>query len=267
MRSRVLTGVLALALALLAGGCSPDGDDPDATTLRVYAAASLAGPFEQLAEEFEADHDGVEVQLNLAGSSDLAAQILEGAPADVFASADTATMRRLLNELLVAEEPQPFATNTLRIAVPPGNPAGVATFADLADPDLQLVVCAPEVPCGAAATEAAEAAGVTLAPVSEEQSVTDVLAKVTSGEADAGLVYVTDVLAAGHHVEGIDFQESEESVNHYPIAPVADSARARLAEEFVALVLGERGQAILADAGFGPPRPGFDPSPGRTDAP
>ena len=221
------------------------------TTLTVYAAASLTATFEEIGEEFEAAHDGVEVEFNFAGSSDLVAQIQEGAPADVFASADEANMEKLTAEDLQGTDPQTFASNTLEIAVPEGNPAGIATFDDLAGDDVNLVICAPEVPCGAAAQKVAESAGVTLSPVSEEQSVTDVLAKVASGEADAGLVYVTDVIASDA-VQGIEFPESSAAVNVYPIATVAASENADLAEEFVELVVGETGQAILAEAGFAP---------------
>jgi len=242
---------LVLALAVPLVGCGDD--ETGATTLNVYAAASLTAAFEQIAEEFEAKHDGIDVALNFGGSSDLVTQIQEGAPADVFASADTANMDELVAADLTGAGPQDFATNTLTIAVPPGNPAGIASFQDLDQPGLNLVVCAPEVPCGAAAQEVAENAGATLTPVSEEQSVTDVLAKVTSGEADAGLVYVTDVQAAGDDVEGIEFPESDSVVNRYPIAPVEGSDDANLAQIFNQMVLSDPGQSILADHGFGPP--------------
>jgi molybdate transport system substrate-binding protein len=218
----------------------------------VFAAASLTGAFEELEGTFEERHDGVDVQLSFAGSSDLVAQIQQGAPADVFASADESNMQKLVDEDLV-RTPEPFATNTLEIAVPPDNPAGVERLQDLSDPDLNLVVCAPEVPCGAAAQEVAEKAGVTLEPVSEEQSVTDVLNKVRSGEADAGLVYLTDVEAAGNDVLGIGFPEAAEVVNVYPVAPVAGSDQAELAEAFVELVTGPDGQAVLESFGFGRP--------------
>jgi molybdate transport system substrate-binding protein len=241
---------LALLLALSLTAC---GGDEEESTLTVYAAASLTAAFEEIAEEFEGEHDGVGVELNLGGSSDLVTQIQEGAPADVFASADTATMDALVADDLTGAEPEAFATNTLQIAVPPGNPAGIQSFADLARPGLALVLCAPEVPCGGAARSVAEAAGVTLDPLSEEQSVTDVLGKVTSGEAEAGLVYVTDVAAAGDDVEGISFPESADVVNTYPIAPVADSDESDLAADFTAFVLSDTGQGILADHGFGPP--------------
>ncbi|WP_127479998.1 molybdate ABC transporter substrate-binding protein [Nocardioides pantholopis] len=247
MRSRGPLGAAALLLALT--GCSGDAEAP---TLRVYAAASLAATFEEIATLFEADHDGVEVELVLGGSSDLAAQIGEGAPADVFAAADEPTMGTLVEEDLATGTPEVFATNALEIAVSPGNPADVRSVADLARPGLRLVLCAPEVPCGAAAARAARAAGVALEPVSEEQSVSDVLGKVRSGEADAGLVYVTDVLAAGGAVAGVDVPAPGAAANRYPIVPVAGSAEPDLAAAFRDLVLGPEGQRVLRAAGFAP---------------
>jgi molybdate transport system substrate-binding protein len=248
-RAIITAAALLLASTLVACG----GDDEDGDEITVYAAASLTATFEDIAEQFESENDGVEVELNFGGSSDLVAQIQEGAPADVFASADEANMEKLTAEDLQGEDPRLFATNILQIVVPPDNPAGIETFADLAQEGLKLVICSPEVPCGAAAQSVAENAGVTLSPVSEEQSVTDVLGKVTSGEADAGLVYVTDVTAAGNDVLGIEFPESSSVVNSYPIATVADSDNSDVAQEFADYVLGDTGQQILADAGFGQP--------------
>jgi molybdate transport system substrate-binding protein len=249
----VLPAVLALALPLAACGSDDDSGADAGTTITVYAASSLTSTFQQIGQEFEAAHDGVQVEFSFGGSSDLVTQIQEGAPADVFASADTANMDKLVGDDLAGADPEDFASNTLEIAVPPGNPAGITSFQDLGKLGLNLVICAPEVPCGAAAQSVAEKAGVTLSPVSEEQSVTDVLAKVTSGEADAGLVYVTDVQAAGNDVEGITFPESGSVVNVYPIAPVKGTDESDLAQEFVDLVLGDTGQQILQDAGFGQP--------------
>lgn len=258
--SRLAAVALSCALLSLAscaggdGGGSPgQATTAEETTLTVYAAASLSEAFETLGESFEASHDGVEVAFNFAGSSDLVAQILQGAPADVLATADTANMDKLIAQGALASDPTNFASNTLQIAVPPDNPAGVTGLADLADPALVLVVCSPRVPCGSAAVAAAAAAGLTLSPDSEEASVTDVLGKVSSGEADAGLVYVTDVLRAGDSVMGIAFEESRAAVNTYPIATIAASEYADLAQEFVALVLGPEGTEVLAAAGFGPP--------------
>ncbi|HEX6888258.1 MAG TPA: extracellular solute-binding protein, partial [Candidatus Nanopelagicales bacterium] len=148
---------------------------------------------------------------------------------------------------------QAFATNTMAIAVPPGNPAGIRTFADLARPGLAVVVCAPQVPCGAATTRVAAASGVTLAPVSEEGSVTDVLGKVTAGEADAGVVYATDVAGAGGAVAAVAIPSAVNTTNTYPIAVLAGSRDPGLAGQFRALVLGPEGREVLADAGFGAP--------------
>ncbi|MBF4571223.1 molybdate ABC transporter substrate-binding protein [Herbiconiux sp. VKM Ac-1786] len=267
---RATTAVLAAATLLLLSGCAgqaaPASDVPASSavpgsteaalegTVTVFAAASLKATFTELAQEFEAAHPGVTVELSFAGSSDLVTQITEGAPADVFASADEKNMAKLIDAGVVdAAAPVDFATNVLTIAVPPGNPGGVARLADLADPGIATVLCAPQVPCGAAAETLEKAAGVTIPAVSEESSVTDVLGKVTSGEADAGLVYVTDVVAAGDAVEGIDIAESAEAVNTYPIAPVAGAQNPAAARAFVELVTGSAGRDVLAAAGFGAP--------------
>ncbi|MGP5054704.1 molybdate ABC transporter substrate-binding protein [Brachybacterium paraconglomeratum] len=254
MKTLLRSAAAAAAIALTAAACGSGGsaEDPAAppVTLRVFAAASLQEPFEELGEQFESEHEDVTVEFSFAGSSTLVEQIKQGAPADVFASADTKNMDKLTDAGLDAADPVDFTTNTLRIAVPAGNPAGVTDLASLTG-DLNLVVCAPEVPCGAATETVEEAAGLEFAPVSEEQSVTDVLNKVTSGEADAGLVYVTDVEKAGDAVEGIDFPEAHEAVNTYPITTVDGSANPELGQEFVDLVTGEEGQEVLAGYGFG----------------
>ncbi|MBT2553372.1 molybdate ABC transporter substrate-binding protein [Arthrobacter sp. ISL-5] len=220
--------------------------------LTVFAAASLKSAFTRLADEFERRNPGTEVVLSFAGSSDLVTQISQGAPADVFASADSKNMAKLQEASLVGD-PINFATNTLEIAVPPGNPASISTFADLARPGVKAVVCASQVPCGAAADRIEKATGTALKPVSEESSVTDVLGKVASGEADAGLVYVTDVKNAGDKVEGIPFPEASQAVNTYPVAAVGTTRNRELAAAFISLVTGSDGQKTLADAGFGAP--------------
>jgi molybdate transport system substrate-binding protein len=251
MRTLARAAAAAAGLALLATGCGGGADGSAETiTLRVFAAASLQEPFEELGEEFETQHDGVEVELDLAGSSTLVEQIRQGAPADVFASANPETMDTLVEAGLHGADPVDFTSNTLRIAVPAGNPAGVTDLASLTEEGLNLVVCAPEVPCGAAAETVERAAGLEFAPVSEEQSVTDVLSKVTSGEADAGLVYATDVRRAGDQVEGVDVPEAQEAVNVYPITTVEGAENAALGQDFVDLVTGVAGQEILAGYGF-----------------
>jgi molybdate transport system substrate-binding protein len=247
---RFVVVALAVALSCTAAGCGP-GDPTNAKqTLTVFAAASLTDTFTEIGKEFEAEHDVVRVRFSFGGSADLVAQIQGGAPADVLASADTTTMGKLGD---TAKDPVSFASNTLEIAVPPGNPAGITSLADVAKAGVKLVVCAPEVPCGTATQRVARTAGLTLEPVSEEQSVTDVLGKVESGEADAGLVYVTDVTGAGDKVEGVRFPESAGAVNVYPIAALRDSSHTLLATEFVQFVLGGRGQQVLAAAGFAAP--------------
>lgn len=249
-RSRVARGLLLAATLAALVGCG-DGPRDAEQTLTVYAASSLAGAFEELAERFESEHEGVEVQLTFGGSADLVAQIDQGAPADVFASADAANMDKLVAADLV-EPPRVFATNTLQLVVPADNPADLSGLADLQAPDVRLVVCAPEVPCGAASQRLEARAGVTLDPVSEEQAVADVLGKVRTGEADAGLVYVTDVAAAGGAVQGIELPEAADVVNVYPLAPLADSDHPDLAADFVEVVAGDAGRAVLSGFGFGP---------------
>ena len=262
IRGRILPAATLLLAAVLSG-CAVTGSAPGTGsgakpggTITVFAAASLKATFTQLAHTFEAENPGTTVTLSFAGSSDLASQISQGAPADVFAAADAATMQKLQDGGLTEGAPRNFATNTLAIAVPPGNPAGIAGFKDLARPGVKLVTCARQVPCGAATARAAEAAGVTLSPVSEENAVTDVLGKVTSGEADAGLVYGTDIKAAGSKAAGIHFPESGSVVNIYPITGVAGSRNRATAQAFLDLVTGPEGQEALAAAGFGPPGAG-----------
>jgi molybdate transport system substrate-binding protein len=256
MRTRIV-GLVASALLVAGGlsacGSSDNGSDGSSTTLTVFAASSLTSTFQEIGDKFEAAHPGVKVEFSFGGSSDLVSQIQQGAPADVFASADTANMDKLTAAKLQAGEPKDFASNTLEIATPPDNPAHIASFADLAKPGVKVAVCAPEVPCGAATAQMETVTGVTLKPVSEEQSVTDVLGKVTSGEADAGLVYVTDVAGAGSKVKGITFPQSGKVVNTYPIVALKDSKHADLAQEFEDMVTGRTGQSVLAAAGFAKP--------------
>jgi molybdate transport system substrate-binding protein len=253
--------VALLAVAALLTGCGGDdkassGSTPSASTaagsITVYAAASLKPTFTELGDTFMKANPGTKVTFSFAGSSDLVANLIGGAPGDVFASADVANMTKATDAGLVTGTPANFATNTLTIVTPPDNPKNIASFADLAKPGVDEVVCAPAVPCGAAAVKVETATGVTLTPASEEQSVTDVLGKVTSGEADAGLVYVTDAKSAGDKVTRIDFPESADAVNTYPIGALKSSKSAELASKFVALVTGPEGQKVLAAAGFAP---------------
>jgi len=258
--ARVSAGILIAAAVSACGGAGTDAS-PDAATgaaagsaiLTVFAAASLQRTFTTLGQQFETTHPGTTVRFTFAGSSDLVGQLQQGAPADVFASADTQNMAKATADHLVAGAPRIFASNTLEIAVPPDNPAGVGSFPDLADPRVKLVVCAPAVPCGSATRKIEVATGIDLLPVSEELAVTDVLNKVQTGEADAGLVYVTDVRGAEGKVKGVAFPEAKAAVNRYPIAALSASKHPALAGEFVDLVTGPAGQRVLADAGFGRP--------------
>ena len=240
----------ALALLLTAVAACGTDETPDTSTITVFAAASLKGAFTEIGEKFEAEHEGVTVRFNFGGSADLVAQLQQGAQADVLATADEATMTKATDDGLV-EALAYLGTNTLEIATPPANPANVDSIDDLTSPDVKVVVCAPEVPCGAAAARAEQAAGVDISPVSEEQSVTDVLGKVISGEADAGLVYATDVRAAGAKVRGVPFPEAAAVVNKYPLAALARSTHEPVSQEFVDFVTGPEGQAVLGAAGFG----------------
>ena len=257
---RVVCGtVLALAVAACGGGsedaagaAAPTGTAGLSGTVDVFAASSLTGSFEQIAEAFEAEHPGTDVVLNLGASSALAQQILSGAPVDVFAAASPATMATVV-DAGDAGDPQVFVRNRLQIAVPADNPGGVTALADLARPELKIALCAPEVPCGAAAAEALSAAGVAASVDTLEQDVKAALAKVTLGEVDAALVYRTDVLAAGDRVEGIAFPEADDAVNDYPIAVTTGARNPDAAAAFVAFVLSSRGQAVLAGAGFDSP--------------
>lgn len=257
MKRLIRSLVVATLLTTLAacGSDEPAADDtkPEQRTLTVFAAASLKRTFTEMGKKFEAANDGVTVEFSFAGSSDLVAQIQQGAPADVFASADTKNMDKAVADDLVAGAPANFATNTLEIATPPDNPAKVDSLDDLARSGIKVVLCAPEVPCGAAAQKVEDASGVDIKPVSEEASVTDVLNKVQTGEADAGLVYVTDVKGAGDVVNGVTFPESAEAVNIYPVAALSGSKQAELAKAFADYATGAEGQAILAAAGFAKP--------------
>lgn len=237
------------AAGLLLAGC---GSAPGAPELRVFAAASLTASFTELTEAFAAEHPGVTIApISFDGSATLATQILEGAPVDIFASANEPTMAKVEAELLAPAEI--FAINTLQLAVEPGNPKGITGLADLAREELLVVLCAPEVPCGDASHTLLDLDGVTVTPVSEEQNVSAVLSKVAAGEADAGLVYVTDVAGSGGIVAGVDIAGAERAANRYLIGVLQRTQNAELAQAFVDYVLSPAGQAILGSHGFRAP--------------
>lgn len=256
MRRTLRRSAVALltAAALVLAGCAAGSQSPAegaggavSGELTVYAAASLSGAFDEIGDAFEQANPDVRFTGVYDGSSTLVTQLLEGAPADVFASADEANMRKLEDAAL---EPTLFASNTLVIAVPAGNPRGVETLDDLVD--VTTVLCAPEVPCGAASTALLSSAGVDVDAASLEQNVTAVLTKVAASEADAGLVYATDVVGRDD-VEAIVPEGADEVVNHYPIAALSEASNSAGAEAFVTFVLSDEGQRILADHGFGAP--------------
>lgn len=252
-------------IALLAGcGVPSDRDAGDAVDgasgadgpegeILVSAAASLTDAFAAMESAFEAAHPAVEVTLNVAGSSTLRAQILEGAPVDVFAAADRSNMERVAAAGEVAGEPRVFARNRLRIAVPPGNPAGVAGMRDLAREELLVGLCAEGVPCGDFARRALARAGVEPAIDTGEPDVRALLTKVELGELDAAIVYATDVTAAAGAVEGIDIPENVNVVAEYPVAVLRGAPNRAAARAFVAFVLSPKGRAILSRHGFQPP--------------
>jgi molybdate transport system substrate-binding protein len=256
-RQRRAAGVIVVAAALAGlAGCGGSSDtagsgrkDPPGKIV-VLAASSLTDSFTALGKAFEAEHPGTTVSFSFAASSELATQVEQGAPADVFASASQATMAQVSDGGNTAGKPVTFARNTLEIAVPAGNPAKVTGLADFAKKDLTIALCAPEVPCGAAADLVFAAAKVTPAPDTLEADVKATLAKVTLGEVDAALVYRTDVIAAGDKVEGIDFPEAAGAVNDYPIAVLKDARTSATAQAFVDLVLSAGGQKVLSEAGF-----------------
>ncbi|MEJ8279061.1 molybdate ABC transporter substrate-binding protein [Pseudonocardia spirodelae] len=251
----------ATALVALAGcgggsggsGAAQPSGQAQGGTLTVFAAASLTGTFGELEKRFEAANPGTDVTLNFAGSSTLAQQIDQGAPADVFASADQNNMKKVTDAGNAQGEPQIFATNTLQIAVGPDNPKQIASLQDLTKPGLRTVVCAPQVPCGAATQKVEQAAGVDITPVSEEQDVKAVLQKVTTGNADAGLVYRTDVAASNGQARGVDVPQASQAVNQYPIAVLKNARDADLARRWVEFVTGDEGRQVLTAAGFGTP--------------
>jgi len=259
MRFTARVGAVAALVTLVAAGCgaskdtAPPATDATGGKLMVFAAASLKKSFTDIGEQFKTENPGSDVEFTFAGSSDLVTQLTQGAPGDVFASADTNNMDKAAKANLLAGAPVNFASNTLTIVVSPGNPKKIESFRDLTRPGLAVVTCAPQVPCGSATQKVEKASGVQLDPVSEESQVTDVLTKVTTGQADAGLVYVTDAQGAGDKVTAVAFPESADAVNVYPIATLKQSKNPSLATKFVDLVTGEAGAKVLTSAGFAKP--------------
>lgn len=243
-------GALALALPLAACGSDDGGSGADGTTLRVLAASSLTDVFNELGQQFEDAHDGVHVEFSFGSSTDLAAQAADGAPGDVLATADEASMQSA-QDAGVASDPAEFATNVLVLVTPPDNPAHITSLDDL--DGATWVRCADEAPCGKVAAAVLDAQGVTAQPASLEEDARSTLDKVVSGEADAALVYASDAQSAGDEVRTIEIPGAEDQRTSYFIAPLDQSGDPDVARQWVDLVTGADGQQALAEAGFGTP--------------
>ncbi|WP_328392036.1 molybdate ABC transporter substrate-binding protein [Nocardia sp. NBC_00416] len=251
----------AVLITMLAGCAADDSGDSAGSgpedglvgTVNVFAAASLTETFTTLGERFEQAHPGVDVVFNFGGSSALAEQIRQGAPADVFASAAPRNMEQVQESGDVTAGPVTFVRNRLEIAVPTGNPGSISGLADFGRPEHRIALCAEQVPCGAAADKVFTAAGVTPQPDTREPDVKAVLTKVTLGEVDAALVYRTDVRAAGDTVTGIEFPESDGAINDYPIAPLAAAPNPAAAAAFVDYVISPQARSVFTTAGFDTP--------------
>ncbi|CAL9393061.1 Molybdate-binding protein ModA [Streptomyces sp. enrichment culture] len=257
LRRPLRTAGAGAAVLLTLSGCSASGSSAPGTagdgpsgTVTVFAAASLEESFTTLGERFEKEHPGTEVTFSFGGSDTLAAGIGNGAPADVFAAASAKTMRLVADQGRTAGSPSTFVRNRLEIAALPGNPHRIGSLKDLAAPGLKVVLCDRSVPCGSAARTALAAADVELTPVSYAQDVKSALTKVELKEADAAVVYRTDVRAAGDKVEGVEFPESAEAVNDYPIARLESARNPTAADAFIALVKSPEGRKVLTGAGF-----------------
>ena len=263
MRARLLAAVALTAVLASTAACG-GGDDAAAPSggssaagvrgqITVLAAASLTEAFDQIGKDFEAANPATKVTFSYGGSSGLAQQITSGAPADVFAAASPATMKTVTDAGDATGTPATFAKNQLVIAVPKGNPKGITSLAALARPEFKVALCAEQVPCGAAATKALAAAGVKVTPVTLEQDVKAALSKVKLGEVDAALVYRTDAEAAATDVDGVEFPESAQAVNDYPIVALKDAPNAAGAAAFVSYVQSAAALKVLTDAGFQQP--------------
>jgi molybdate transport system substrate-binding protein len=242
-----------------AGSATPSGSASAAAgssvpkgTITVFAASSLTGSFTTLGQQFEAANPGTKVTFSFGPSSGLATQITNGAPADVFASASPKNMAQVVTAR-AATSAMDFARNQMEIAVPPANPAKITKLADLANPHTKVVLCAAAVPCGSTARMVFTNANLKVTPVSNEVDVKSTLTKVELGEADAGVVYVTDVLAAGAKVKGITIPDADNASTEYPIATLTGSKNAALAKAFVDYVLSADGATALTSAGFEKP--------------
>lgn len=242
-----------MACAAASTGCASEPSGSSSGSITVFAASSLTAAFQEIGAAFTTTHPGSDITFNFAGSSELVAQIVEGAPAHVFASADRANMERLTEADGTASDPVVFATNTMAIIVEAGNPSGIASLADLARSDLSVVLCSGEVPCGKYADDVLAKADVEVTPKSLEQNAKSAVSKVVTGEADAAIVFATDVVAAGGSASGIDIPVEQNVTAQYPIAVTARAAGNVTAVAFVEFVRSDAGQQILQRHGFSAP--------------
>jgi molybdate transport system substrate-binding protein len=257
---RRFTVIAAALAAVAAAGCSSSNTgsssspSPSAApvSITVFAAASLTETFTQIGKQFEAAHPGDTVKFSFGPSSGLSEQITSGAPADVFASAAPANMDTVV-QAGDASNPQDFAKNTMEVATPPNNPANVTSVNDLAKKSVKVALCQPQVPCGVVAAEVFKNAGITVKPVTLQPDVKSVLTQVETGNVDAGMVYITDVKAAGAKVKGVTIPASDNASTLYPIATISSSKHESVAKEFVDYVLSPAGQQVLTAAGFQSP--------------
>ena len=251
MRNRVVFAIAAVLLAACGNSSGNASTSPSLSgTVSVFAAASLTAAFNALGSSFQRANAGVTVRFNFAGTPTLVTQIEQGAPADVFASADTANMDKLKGDGFTAGTPNVFARNKLEIVVAPGNPKGITGLADLANPGVIYITEAPTVPAGKYALQALKMARVTVTPKSLETDVKSVVSKIELGEADAGIVYTTDVAAAGSKVTGVPIPDADNVIATYPIVAVRATTNAAAANAFIAYVLSAAGQAKLLSFGF-----------------
>ncbi|MEJ7795436.1 MAG: molybdate ABC transporter substrate-binding protein [Nocardioides sp.] len=250
-RTGLLSVLVLVLVPVLAGVAACSGDGDDETTIQVLAAASLTEAYTSLAGDFEADREGVEVELLFGSSTDLAETVADGAPGDVLSTADETSMQIAVDADVTAADPVVFVENELVIVTAPGNPEGIESLADLVD--VTWVRCADDVPCGRVALSLLDGAEVTAEPVSLEIDVKAALEKVATGEADAGLVYASDALAAGGDVESVPIAGAEEVPAVYYVAPLTQSVDSELAAEWIELVTSDAGLDALDDAGFSAP--------------
>jgi molybdate transport system substrate-binding protein len=258
---RFVLAIAGLAAVAVAGcgssgsgssGSSGSGGSSSTGSITVFAAASLMGSFTQLGKQFEAAHKGDTVKFSFGPSSGLATEINSGAPADVFASAAPANMQQVVSAGN-ASSPTNFAKNKAEVAVPPDNPGKVTSVKGLAKSSVKVALCQPQVPCGVVAAQVFKNVGIKVKPVTQQPDVKSVLTQVETGNVDAGMVYVTDVMAAGSKVKGVTIPASDNATTTYPIATISSSKHKSIAQAFVSYVLSPTGQQALATAGFEKP--------------